>query len=229
MEKTISICGFITTPRYVCNWPRNIINSAFNRLGIPLVNTGGVFYGQCMQRMFEDAIAKGINIGVTVDSDSVFRPDQLERLIQVAVNHDEIDALAALQPRRGAPFPLLGLDGAKLGDTVQIEFEGKPLKVDTAHFGLTVIKLDKLKDVPKPWFWAKPSEDGEWGENRIDDDIWFWRQWSKAGLTVHVDSSVSIGHMEEVVSVFDDCGKHKMKYTNDWYTEQILEYGQVKS
>ena len=222
-SREVKICCLKTVPRYVANWPTNIINSAFNANGIPIVTSGGVFYGQCMQRMLEEAIAQGIDIAITVDFDSVFRPDQVKRLIDVAVNNDHIDALAALQSRRGAPNPLFNPDGEfEVGKVCQVEFKGEPLKVSTAHFGLTAIKLDRLKDVPKPWFYSKPGATGEWNEDRIEDDIWFWRQWANAGRSVYVDSSVSIGHMEEMVSVYDENGNHQMKYPNEWYEENVL-------
>jgi hypothetical protein len=222
-SKEVKICGLKTVPRYVANWPTNIINSAFNANHIPLVTTGGVFYGQCMQRMLEEAIGNGIDIVVTVDFDSVFRPDQLKRLIDVIVNSDHIDALAALQSRRGAANPLFNPAGEfEIGKEVEVRFEGEPLKVATAHFGLTAIKLDRLKDVPKPWFCSKPGEDGTWGDNRIDDDIWFWKQWADAGRSVYVDSSVSIGHMEEMVSIYDSEGQHTIQYPNVWYEENVI-------
>ena len=120
------------------------------------------------------------------------------------------------------PNPLLSVHTeAKNGETIQIQFEGKPLKVRTAHFGLTVIKLDRLRDVPKPWFYSQPSADGTWGEDRIEDDIWFWKQWEKAGRSVYIDSSVSIGHLEELVSCFDEQGQHQVRYPSDWKEEFI--------
>lgn len=223
LTKNVKVCGLKTVPRYVANWPTNIINSAFNKCGIPIVTSGGVFYGQCMQRMLEEAIKEGIEIAVTVDFDSVFRPDQLSQLISVIVNNDHIDALAALQSRRGAPNPLFNPEGEfEVGKVCNVEFNGEPLKVATAHFGLTAIKLDRLKDVPKPWFFSQPNDNGTWGDQRIEDDIWFWKQWEKAGRSVYVDSSVSIGHMEEMVSVYDDNGIHNVVYPNQWYEDNIL-------
>jgi hypothetical protein len=99
-----------------------------------------------------------------------------------------------------------------------VEFNGQPVKVDTAHFGLTAIKLDRLKDVPKPWCWSTPTEDGLWEDGqKTDEDIYFWRQWQKHGRTIYVDGSVNIGHMEEMVSGFDETGKHMYCYPNEWY------------
>ena len=220
METKKKIVGMMTTGRYVCSRPFSTIFTAFNQAGISLINSGGVFYGQCMQRMFESAVEEGVDLIVTVDSDSLFTVSQLQNIISNAVADDSIDALAALQSRRGFPNPLFSIEtDAKVGEEIRVEFEGKPLRVKTAHFGLTVIKVDKLKDVPKPWFFSKPSEDGSWGDDRIDDDIWFWKQWESAGNSVFIDSSVSIGHLEELVSCFDSNGVHRVMYPQDWRDE----------
>lgn len=223
MDTKVKAIGIMTCPRYVANWPQNLIRSAFNHNGISILNSGGVFYGQCMQNMLEQVYEQGVDVVISVDSDSLFSPKQLETIIQNCVNDPEIDALAALQCRRGMPNALLSVEVEdKTAETIDIEFQGKPLQVKTAHFGLTVIKVAKLKDVPKPWFFSQPGPDGSWGDDHIDDDIWFWRQWEKAGNSVYIDSSVRIGHLEEFVSCFDEDGKHQVQYPKDWKAEVFV-------
>ncbi len=215
MEK-MKVAAFMTAPRYENVWARNIIEAALKKAGIPLVCSGGVFYGQCMQIMFEDAIKAGVELGITVDFDSIFTHQDVNQLIGRICSNDYIDALASLQSRRGMPFPLF-----TDGDKDRVEFDGSPLRVRTAHFGLTAIKFAALKDLPKPWFWSKPDEDGCWRKNKIDDDIYFWDQWHKNGRSVFIDSSVSIGHLEEVIASFDDNGNHRFVYPNDWYEKHF--------
>jgi hypothetical protein len=57
------------------------------------------------------------------------------------------------------------------------------------HFGCTVISTAALKRTPKPWFLGKPNDDGEWGEGRRDDDIYFWENFRKAGNRCYVSAS----------------------------------------
>ena len=211
--KNVKTAAFMTAPRYCSVWARNIIDNAFKGAGIPLNVSQGVFYGQCMQRMLENAIDSGIELAIAVDFDSIFSAEDVLYLQSRAVHNDHIDALASLQSRRGMKYPLF----TRGADEV-VELRGEPVQVTTAHFGLTAIKLDKLATVPKPWFLAVPSEDGRWETgNKVDDDIYFWRKWQEAGLTVYVDGSVNIGHLEEVVSGFDETGGHQFQYPNDWY------------
>ena len=82
--------------------------------------------------------------------------------------------------------------------------------------------MDRLKDVPKPWFNNQPDENGQWSENKIDDDIWFWKQWKEAGRTIFMDPGCRIGHMEEMVSQFEEVdGAYKVVhyYQKDWATK----------
>jgi len=205
------IGAFMTAPRYEAVWVRNKIDVALQQAKIPLTVSSGVFYGQCMQKMLEQAIDNGIEYALTVDFDSVFRCQDVHRLVNMAASRDDIDALAAMQCRRSMKYPLF-----TIGRETEVQLDGSPVKVDTAHFGLTVIKLDKLKDVPKPWFWCTPNADGRWETDKIDDDIYFWHKWKSAGLSVWVDPTANIGHLEEVVTQFDENGKHEFVYQNDW-------------
>jgi hypothetical protein len=210
------VSAFMTAPRYESTWARNMIEAALKEAGIPLVVSQGVFYGQCMQRMLTDAVEAGVEIAITVDFDSIFTADDVRYLLNV-INDERYDAVAALQSRRGMAYPLF-----TRGDETQVEFNGEPIEVATAHFGLTAIKLEKLRDVPKPWFCSTPDEWGEWTDGKVDDDIHFWRQWKGAGNKVFVDAALSIGHMEEMVARFDEKGKHEFIYPNEWFEENIM-------
>jgi hypothetical protein len=116
-----------------------------------------------------------------------------------------------MQMRRGQKTMLGTRDGQKMAS-----WDGYPIALDTAHFGLTVIDLSKLANVAKPWFFCKPDENGEWDENKIDSDVWFWRQWRSAGNTIHMDPETRIGHLEEVIAVHDDDLQPKHIYPADW-------------
>jgi hypothetical protein len=188
----------MTSPRYINGFCRDHIDAAFRGAGIPLQDTQGVFYGQCMQRMMQQAIEIGTDLAVVCDGDSLFTDADIMRLLKTITANDRIDALASMQIRRGNNTLLASVDGKS-----EVQISGDPFKVSTAHFGLTVIDLRKLGEVEKPWFFSKPDEKGEWGDKRIDDDIWFWRQWERAGNTVYLDPQTRIGHLEEMVVMVD--------------------------
>jgi len=124
----------------------------------------------------------------------------------------EIDAICATQSRRQSKFPLATRPNAE----TLVETDGSPLLITTGHFGLTLLRAECLKTVEKPWFYAEPDPDGGWGEGRLDDDIWFWHQWRKAGYTLYMAPSVRIGHLELMVSDFDEQLKHRQMTVPNW-------------
>lgn len=211
MNRDVKVCGLMTAPRYECTASRNVIERALRELGIPLNVSGGVYYGQCMQKMLEQLLTIDCDYAVTVDGDSLFTAKQLHRMISIVVQEDSIDALAALQMRRGKPDLLATKEGER-----EIHWTGQPVQVTTAHFGLTVIDLAKLQQVAKPWFWAKPNDAGEWEEGKIDDDVFFWHQWKEAGNSIYIDPGTRIGHIEEMVSTYDEQLRPVHVYFPDW-------------
>lgn len=215
-EMIIKIGAYMTLPRYAAVAPRSIIEIALKPLQIGLTTSQGVFWGQCMQRMFEDALAKELDWILAIDSDSLFTAEQLTRLLDQFGSLPEADALAALQCRRGKGFPLL-----TVGHQQEVLTDGSPIKVTTAHFGLTLLRIEALREIAKPWFFGKPDEQGEWGDNRLDDDIWFWHQWRLAGKTIYVAPKISIGHLDEMVAVFDDQLKPNYISVAQWREQHL--------
>jgi len=207
----VKVSAVMTCGRYEAVFARNMIEKALRSLGIGLVTSQGVFYGQCMQRMFEDVQRIGADIILTIDGDSVFTADHVKRLLNIMVQEDKIDALASLQLRRGKA-DVLGFHQ----DKTSIEWSGYPVEVTSAHFGLTAIRVDKLPAVKKPWFFSQPDENGEWETDRMDDDIWFWNQWKEAGNSLYLDAGCRIGHLEEMVASFDENLNPIHVYPGDW-------------
>ena len=210
-QREVKVCGVMTAGRYENSWARNKIENAFKACKIPLNISGGVFYGQCMQMMLEDLVRIDCDYAITVDWDSVFTADDIHKLLSYAVQCDDIDAITGVQVRRGKADTL----ATAFGQT-ELKYEGKPLRISTAHFGLTVIDLHKLRDIPKPWFWSQPNSEGCWTGEKIDDDVYFWKQWEKHGRTLYLDPSVRLGHLEEVVTIHDENLRVVQMYPADW-------------
>jgi predicted SAM-dependent methyltransferase len=218
---TVKVGAYCTHPRYEAVAARNVIDGALKTLGINLHCSQGVFWGQCMQRMFQDAVDKKLDWILSIDSDSLFTGEHVRHLMDIFAQHPEIDALAALQCRRGSPFPLLTTGNHNPGDTVKVD--GSPIKVTTAHFGLTLFRVEKLQTLPKPWFRSEPGKGGDWDDDRLDDDIYFWHVWRQAGLNIHVAPTCSIGHLEEMCAMFDSNMQPKHVYMHEWRRENGLQ------
>lgn len=210
-KRSITIAAMMTVPRLGFNCNTASTANALKPFGIPLRTSDGVFWGQCLQRMFEDAIAEGLDWILAIDYDSMFTARHLDDLLCTFGKRSDIDALCALQVKRGQEYPLMTVSGDKVR-----EVDGSPIQIRTAHFGLTLIRVAALKEIPLPLFKATPDENGQWTDKRIDDDIHFWKSWEKAGKTVFVDPQVPIGHIEMMVSEFDHDMKVQHTHVPEW-------------
>jgi hypothetical protein len=206
----VKVRAVMTSARHEITYARTMIEMAMKAVGVPLQVSLGVFYHQQMQNMFEQAIKDELDYVITVDGDSVFMGHQLHHLISLCAQ-EKMDALCAFQVKRGAPHLL----GFKEGAT-SAQWNGYPIRVDAAHFGLTVVNVEALKKVAKPWFCCQPDKDGSWGEGRIDSDVWFWKQWRDAGNLLYADPGTCIGHVEEMVVMHNDEFKPTHYYPKEW-------------
>lgn len=188
------------------------ITEALHPIGIPIETHTGCFWGQNLTKGLERALDDGIDWMLTLDYDSMILPRHISRLIEILSQRPDIDAIAALQMRRGAETPLFGITGKR-----EAELTPQPVEVHTAHFGLTLLRTKCLRDMQKPWLIAQPDEDGTWGDNRRDDDITFWDRWRAAGHTVYVAPDVRIGHLELVVSEYDDNLQPVHRHIGEWW------------
>jgi hypothetical protein len=160
---------------------------------------------------------------LTIDYDTFFTKEDVEHLFALAMTF-QCDAITGLQTKREDGRPMLTLKGTldnppESGTTsLPMSWFAEPVQeVDTAHFGLTVISTAALKRCRKPWFWSKPGPDNSWNEGRVDDDIWFWRNWRESGNRVFVTPRVVLGHGEYVVTwPGKDLGKPVFQWTTEF-------------
>lgn len=171
-------------------------------MGIQVKRHTGAFWGQCLERTMESWIKDDVDYILTIDYDTCLQKQDVQDLIDLAIKHPEADAIAPIQMSRSKKFPLMTVKNAdgNNADNVSMESLQKDLlKVNTAHFGLTLIRVDALKKMAKPWFIGVPNSDGEWGEGRVDDDINFWRKWENVGNSIYIANRVTVGHSELMV------------------------------
>lgn len=210
--KTATIRACMSIPRVGWNDAWGCIFESLAPFKIPVHRTAGVFWGQCLERALEDAVRDKVEWVLVIDYDSMFNAKNIERLLQTFASRPDIDALAALQARRQSDkYPLM-----TMGTATRVELDGTPIPVTSAHFGLTLLRMEKLAAMPKPWFWSTPDPSGGWGEGRYDEDIRFWHEWRQAGNTVFVDPDCAIGHLQLMVSEFRTDGSVGHTHVTKW-------------
>lgn len=206
--------------RAVCGCPRIGWNDGWQSLvdamypfNIPIETHQGCFWAQNIQKCLERALRDGIDWVITLDYDSMVLPCHVRRLLEIMGTHPEIDACAALQMRRGAETPLFST-----GKTQQEFDQWEPVQVNTAHFGLTIIRAECLNAIAKPWLIDVPDAHGGYSGDHTDADITFWKKWKAAGKSVYVAPDVRIGHLELLVSEFDEELKPRHFHIHEWWS-----------
>jgi hypothetical protein len=164
--------------------------------GIDIQVGKGVFWGQVMTRLIDYHLNKGADWLLAIDYDTYFTNAHFMKLGQILAENPHIDAIAPLQMMRENNTPLFNMPGMSAGGAVRIDRDNPTIQVGSAHFGLTIFRLEKFKNLKKPWFYGKPAPDGGWGDGRVDDDIAFWQNWTACGNTVYLATNVMVGHMQ---------------------------------
>jgi GT2 family glycosyltransferase len=131
-----------------------------------------------------------------LDSDMVFPPDTLERMMKVLDEHKEIDILSGLFFRRTTPFtPVLFSKLEREGDNVVFEeFDHVPeglTEIAGCGFGCVLMRTDCLLDI------ASRQGTGAWFTPMLHagEDCSFCLRARECGYSIWVDPSIECGHM----------------------------------
>jgi len=201
VEADLKVAAVMSTPRLGFTDNFFCVSQALAPHGIAPVKVTGAFWGQCLQRAME-TVVDGHDVILTIDYDTVFTGKTLEALA-VLLMHSGVDAIAPLQTKRESSSVMFALAGndPEAKTSVGDDWFGKPVQlVETAHFGLTMIRTEALRKTPKPWFQAKANRKGMYDGGHVDEDIAFWRAFAKAGNKLGVATHVSVGHAELMVT-----------------------------
>ncbi len=202
-----------------------------SQLQMRFVKSTGVFWGQCLERLITGELERGQKYALTIDYDSIFDARDVVRLWQIMEERPDITALCPLQIGRDRDQLLLNLideDGKSMERVTTDYFHQEAVRIKNGHFGLTMIRLEHLKDIAHPWFLGVPNEHGRWDENRTDDDIYFWHKLHAAGRTICATPKVRLGHLQLVITwPMDDCAvRHQYlgKYHSDGRPPECMSY-----
>ena len=234
-EADIKVAAVMSTPRLGFTDNFFCVSSALAPHGISPVKVSGAFWGQCLQRGIE-SVMENHDVVLTIDYDTVFNSKTVEALL-ILLMHSGMDAIAPLQVKREADAVMFALPGHTPEEktTVDEEWFKKVVQpVDTAHFGLTMLRTSALKKVPKPWFVEQADSEGKFNGDHQDADIGFWRAWQRAGNSLGIATNVSVGHAELMItwpSKSTGTGKVQQHTTDYWTNGQKAPkeaWGQVR-
>ena len=175
---------------------------AFAAQGIPMDRFNGAYWEQQLSDGLEKVIASDFDLVFVFDYDTIFTADDVNTMIRIMTERPEIDALAGAQTKRETNEMMFGVvdsDGNALLEASAADFAGEITRVGSAHFGLTCIRVASLKRMSTPWLMSQPNDDGEWHDERIDADIYFWKKWREEGFSLYQANAVRLGHLELMI------------------------------
>jgi len=200
--KSLSVAAVMSVPRLGFQDNSFCVIEGLVPLKIPIIKTSGAYWGQCLERGIQQRIDEGFDAVLTLDYDTIFTKEDVEALVRLMTEHPEADAIVAMQAGRGDMGALMTMK-TRSGQVRSVisseEFKPDVKKIATGHFGLTLLRTESLMRLPQPWFWAQPDGNNQWGPGKVDDDIYFWKQMEKHGMTVYTANRVVLGHLQLMV------------------------------
>jgi len=206
-----SIRGIMSLPRVTWTATMDCLFRPVYELQFRIRMVTGVFWGQCLEREMEAAIADGKEKYILViDYDSVFDTNDIVKLWEVMEADPTIDALCPVQVKREQNEFLYKVDPEP-----KVPATRDAVEVLSGHFGLTMIRTSSLIRLPRPLFLSKPDMSGQWGPYKTDEDIYFWEQMRTYSRRICVCPSVKIGHLQLLIT-WPDGKYYKHQFVNDF-------------
>lgn len=169
---------------------------------------GSAFWDQGMEMGAEAALRINPDVILFADYDSVFTVDDVQELMRIMSSDPKAAVVYAVQMHRHGDEPLV--------HEPDLDYSGETTAKKFAHFGLTIVRPDVFRKLPKPWFWSVPGPDGKWSSDaRSDADITFWRILAEHGMKVLQANKVIAGHLEV-------CAKYPAKKGVLWQPVQNM-------
>lgn len=212
----VNLC--MTIPRLGFTETSRVLSQVAAEIGLPQTLSTGVYWHHGLTRICENAQAQKIPFILTVDYDSVFTSGDVMMLYDL-LHQFNLDAICAMQPGREISTILATAtdENGELLRKAPVELLDKPIMpIRTGHFGLTLIRTEKLQKVAKPWFECKADKDGSYGPERIDSDVNFWLKWKDAGNTLAMATGCGIGHQQLVVTWANREMQSQHQYLNEY-------------
>lgn len=193
--------------------PRYGATAAFECIGQALRSAGNiplrVAYGAYWDEALTNAILQTLHEGnaewiLFIDFDSVFNADDVKELYRLATTTPGVDAVCPVQMGRTLNKALIVMkpdENGKYSDKVSAElFDQELMEIQSGHFGCTLVRADAIRKMSKPWFLAKPSDEGAWaGKGYVSADISFWRKFTSEGFKLFSANQVVLGHIQEML------------------------------
>jgi len=133
-----------------------------------------------------------------IDSDQVFAPDSLIKLLKVMEKRDEIDILGALVFKRTYPHLPTMYEVNKFEKNKYTSITNwkrdSIVECDAIGHGFTLVRRRVYTKLSKPFYKF---------ENELGEDLYFCREAKKAGFKIACHTGVVVGHLSDQIISFE--------------------------
>ena len=156
---------------------------------------------QTLSELIETGLQANTKYLLFVDGDGIYTEHDVWELHRIIEQDENCDAVFPVQASRFGEQPLVWNWCSKQFGPYHLE---QPTSVyPHGHFGLTLIRSDVFRRLPRPWFQSLPGRTGRWTveDGKMDADTYFWQKLHQLQLREKSNycllaNCVVIGHME---------------------------------
>lgn len=211
---TVSMFGVLA---YTFDW-----NSKHdNKYQFDILVSGSGWIDKMRNSLANDAVTVGSDYLMWMDTDQMYPPDTIVKMLKHFEEDDGIEAVGGLIVYKSPPYvPHLYPKKANDGKTYHMARNlslNQLFNVDGAGFGCIMMKVDVFMRTPKPWFEFITGENGEITQG---EDLGFC---AKANPKIVIDPTIIIKHLREVgYDIYDYVNYNKLEI-NDGVIDPGLE------
>lgn len=159
---------------------------------------GRLFTPMAREKLVTEALTGGMDYIIMYDDDMLLPLDMVERMLQDAQEHPEIDILAPLAFMRNPPHYAViytsidGYDSERhqpyhINNFVKKYPRNQLVECDAVGFGAVMIKMEMVKKMKSPFFFSTTG---------TGEDIYFCvKSKQEAGARIFMDTRIKLGHL----------------------------------
>lgn len=133
---------------------------------------------------------------LTIEEDNL---PPLDGLLKLYENMDKYDAISGLYWGKGPNgFPMIfgDINEGPEDFKPQKPIEGEVQECNALGMGFTLFKTDMFRNIEGPWFKTLEGYNEKGIEQKMTQDIYFYRKAKKAGYKMACDNRVLVGHYD---------------------------------
>jgi hypothetical protein len=195
---------------------------------IRLLGYKGLCAADARELICESAIEQECTHIFILDADHIIPSNTLDNLLE---SKDEA-MVSGLICRRFHPFDQVGwgkIDKRNTYVPIDIPLSGDLYQVGVCAFGCTLINLEKLQKLEKPWFRDTCVKNANGDLQNMRSDVNLCDSFRAIGEQVWIDSRVLVGHVGNEIVVYPQNKDYLQRFRFDYEESFKLKEGQAGS